>query len=74
MIKTVRSVRVRSSANQRLIPLTDRYSEEITGYYAKSAGRKIEIEIKNNKTLMIGVPSKDQFKIWESIKSLSEEI
>ena len=63
----------RGSGNQRIIQLTDRYKDSIRDYYYSSEGRKVEIKIQYEKTLMVGVPSKEQAQIWESIKRLSGE-
>ncbi len=62
----------RGSSNQRIISLTSRYSEVIEDYYYKEEGRKIEVRMSGEKTLMIGVPSKDQAEIWRQIKNLGE--
>lgn len=62
----------RGSSNQRIISLTSRYSDVIEDYYYKQEGRKIEVRISGEKTLMIGVPSKDQAEIWRQIKNLGE--
>ncbi len=62
----------RGSSNQRIISLTSRYSEVIEDYYYKEEGRKIEVRMSGEKTLMIGVPSKDQTEIWRQIKNWGE--
>lgn len=58
----------RGSSNQRILPLTGRYAGTMDEYYRKSGGRDVEILIRGDKTLMIGVPSKDQASIWQKIK------
>lgn len=58
----------RGSSNQRILPLTGRYAGAMDEYYRKSGGRDVEILIRGDKTLMIGVPSKDQAAIWQKIK------
>lgn len=60
----------RGSANQRVIQLTGRYSERVEEYYFSNKGRNIEVRLNGDKTLMIGVPSKDQAAIWNNIKKL----
>lgn len=62
----------RGSSNQRIISLTSRYSEVIEDYYYKEEGRKIEVRMSGEKTLMIGVPSKNQTEIWRQIKNWGE--
>lgn len=62
----------RGSANQRIIPLTDRYIDKIDAYYHHTNGRQVEVRLSGEKTLMVGVPSKDQAAIWDRIKALSE--
>lgn len=62
----------RGSFNQRILSLTDRYKESIEEYYYRSEGRKVEVRISGDRTLMIGVPSRDQAAIWQNIKKLGE--
>ena len=61
----------RGSSNQRIIQLTERYRGTAEEYYSAPVGRKIEITLNNEKTMMIGVPSADQALIWSRIKGLS---
>lgn len=60
----------RGSSNQRILQLTGRYADLIEEYYFSEQGRKIEVRLNDDKTLMIGVPSKDQADIWKNIKKL----
>lgn len=60
----------RGSSNQRLIPLTDRYRDELADYYARDTGRQIEILATPERTVMIGVPDRDQLAIWDKIKAI----
>lgn len=62
----------RGSSNQKILQLTDRYSNLTDEYYYKQEGRSIEVRLNGDKTLMIGVPSKDQAAIWAEIKKLGE--
>ena len=62
----------RGSSNQRILMLTDRYVGAMEEYYQTSEGRDIEVRIRGDKTLMIGVPSKDQAAIWQKIKRLNK--
>ena len=63
----------RGSANQRLLPLTERYRDAIVSYYQGRNGREIEIRISDSHTLMIGVPGKEQAIIWNQIQKLGEK-
>lgn len=64
----------RGSANQRILRLSQRYEEElINSYYYETKGRKIDIRLSNQKTVMIGVPSKEQVEIWGKIKALGDK-
>lgn len=63
----------RGSSNQRILPLTGRYARVMDEYYHKSEGRDVEVLIRGDKTLMIGVPSKDQAAIWQKIKGLEKD-
>lgn len=62
----------RGSSNQRLIPLTDRFQADLTGYYAQPTGRQIEIYATPESTVLIGVPDRDQLRIWDKIKAIGE--
>lgn len=53
---------LRGSSNQNVICLTDRYRNIIDDHYAKQ-GRKVELVCDNEKTKLIGVPSKGFEKI-----------
>lgn len=61
------------SSNQRIIPLTDRYRPVIDGYFFSDGGRKIQLRLEKDQTLLIGVPSKDQRAMWEHLKELSDK-
>ena len=60
----------RGSANQRLIPLTERYQDQLADYYTTAGGRKIEIRATSESTVLIGVPDRDQLAIWDKIKAI----
>lgn len=62
----------KGSANQRFILLTERYKNVFDEYYSNEKGRKIEFILSKSKSLMVGVPSKEQTAIWNSIKELGE--
>ena len=62
----------RGSSNQRILQLTNRYADVVDEYYYNKNGRKIEVRLKRDKTLMVGVPSKDQAEIWKNIKNIGE--
>ena len=53
---------LRGSSNQNAICLTDRYRNIIDAHYGKQ-GRKVELVCDNEKTRLIGVPSKGFGKI-----------
>lgn len=54
----------RGSSNQRLIFLTDRYSE---GDIVRDAKRSVTLEINCDETSMSGIPSEADKSIWNSI-------
>ena len=60
----------RGSSNQRILPLTERYKDQIESYYQQQRGRQIEVRLQGDKTLMVGIPSRDQAAIWQRIKGL----
>lgn len=62
----------RGSANQRILPLTERYQDALKDYYHGRNSREIEIRISNERTLMIGVPGKEQITIWKQIKKMGD--
>lgn len=63
----------RGSSNQRILPLTERYKDQIEGYYYQPKGRQIEVRLQGDKTLMVGIPSRDQAAIWQRIKGLGSD-
>ena len=56
------------SENQRLLLLTDRYRGRTEDYYKTGGGRSIEIRCRLDQTLLIGVPSAEQAKMWKILK------
>ena len=60
------------SSNQQIIPLTDRYADEIEAYYGTAVGRQIELRFDSEKTVLIGVPSAEQRKLWEHLKQIAD--
>ena len=54
------------SSNQRLLLLTGRYAGEMD-YYTSAEGRKVEIRLSEERTLLVGVPGKEQREIWGRI-------
>lgn len=61
------------SSNQRIILLSDRYVDDIEKYYDTKEGRKIELKLDSEKTLLIGVPSAQQRSLWENLKQFADE-
>ncbi len=60
------------SDNQRIILLTDRYENEVDSYYHQAQGRKVELLFQSDKTMLIGVPGKDQRELWMNLKKMGE--
>lgn len=58
----------RGSENQRLLALTDRYQAELETYYGTDAGRQIELRVTGDSVLLVGVPGRDQLKLWQTLK------
>ena len=54
------------SSNQRLLLLTGRYAGEMD-YYTSAEGRKVEIRLSEERTLLVGVPGREQREIWGRI-------
>lgn len=48
---------LRGSANQSVIPLTDRYLESLETYGSISAGRSVEVSWRHDELTLVGVPS-----------------
>ena len=64
----------RGSSNQRIITLSAHYPKKIIDdYYYNTEGRKIDLVINEEKTMMIGVPSSDQKTIWNKIIKISDD-
>ncbi len=61
------------SSNQRVILLSDRYKDVYEDYYFNSQGRKIELILSEDKTLMVGIPGEDQRALWKMIKNRGAE-
>ena len=57
----------RGSSNQRIIPLTDRYSGYISDYYNSQNKRSIEIQIDRNSFYLVGVPSQHGLETWKEL-------
>lgn len=57
------------SDNQRIILLSDRYKEIYEDYYLHTEGRKVELKLEEDKTLMVGIPGEDQRILWKMIKN-----
>ena len=58
------------SSNQRLIPISDRYLNEIETYYRMDLKRKIEMRVDNNEVVLIGVPDQGQKELWHTLKQM----
>lgn len=59
------------SANQNIIKISDRYSDEVIDnfYYNNVNPEKIEICIDNNNVSFTGVPSEKSANVWETVKN-----
>lgn len=58
---------LRGSSNQRILLLTDRYAQS-KAYYEQQT-RDIEVYMKNNELFLVGIPSNQTWKQWESAVS-----
>lgn len=56
------------SSNQVIHYLTDRYKVIGPKFYDKNKKRKAEIKFTSSQAVLIGVPSKEVFKVWQSVK------
>ena len=61
------------SSNQTIIALSNRYKKIINEFYEKQ-GRKTELVFDRDKTLLVGIPSRDTMKIWKKIKENMENV
>ena len=57
---------LRGSSNQKVIPLTPRYASIIDQHYGLPV-RKVQMTVKNNEYRLVGVPSSEQLKTYESL-------
>ena len=48
---------LRGSANQRAIPLTERYVDDLKLYGSSNAGRRVEVSWRHDELTLVGVPS-----------------
>lgn len=60
------------STNQNIILLTDLYSDVYKDYYYGAEGRQVELIFQKNKTMLVGVPGKEQREMWLKIKKMGE--
>lgn len=60
------------SANQNIILLTDRYNDVYKDYYYGAKGRRVELNFQNDKTILVGIPGKEQREMWLRIKKMGE--
>lgn len=60
------------SENQRIWHLTERYRSVAEEYYGKS-GRQVEIKIFDGKSMLVGVPSHEQKKLWKKLSEKQED-
>lgn len=56
------------SSNQTIRNLSGRYSDEEIGQIYNQKVRKVELVIKENKTLLVGVPDDRQAQLWKRMK------
>ena len=61
------------SSNQNMLLLSPRYNAEAELYYNCAKGRKIELKLDTQQTVMAGVPSKEQKCLWEHLKRLADQ-
>ena len=62
------------SSNQKIRILTDRYKDCWKDYYLSKKGREIEVIISDGRTVMAGVPGREQQQFWEELnRKFSEE-
>ena len=66
-----RNRRAIGSENQRILFLTDRYRATAEKYY-ETNGRHVEIRIFDGKRMLIGVPSREQAQLWNSLRGNSD--
>lgn len=59
------------SSNQRILLLTDRYEDCWKQYYLAKNGREVQVILSNGKTLLAGVPGRDQQRFWEELNRSS---
>ena len=58
---------LRGSSNQRVLLLTERYTQHKADYEQQT--RDIEVYMKDNEVFLIGIPSNQTWKQWESVIS-----
>ena len=62
----------RGSENQRFLPLTERYRKDLETYYKAVHSRQIELHFSEQRTMMAGVPGREQADIWKKVKELGD--
>ena len=58
---------LRGSSNQNIIPITDRYTKLIEKYYGVQ-GRKTEMHFDDSGVNLIGIPTKENLKLYQGDK------
>jgi len=61
----------RGSSNQRILMISDRYTEAAKEYYVPGK-RNVEINVTEKNIYMVGVPSEHGLKIWDDLKRKAE--
>lgn len=61
------------SANQNIILLTNRYADVYEEYYYGAEGRQVELIFQKDKTMLVGVPGKEQHEMWLKIKKMGDK-
>ena len=61
------NVAYRGSSNQRLIALTERYRDDLRTYYEAATAREVEIRVSGSRVMLVGVPGKEQARMWEEM-------
>lgn len=55
------------SSNQKILIFTNRYKDCWRQYYLGKKGRDVEIILSDGKTLLAGVPARDQEQFWRNL-------
>ena len=63
---------LRGSSNQKVCMITKRYENEVKQLYG-TQGRKIELHLNKDKTILVGIPEKNSLRLFEESRGVPSQ-